>query len=145
MEHINESKIRKFNRILAQIDEVYHEVALRQGFSDSEMAILYVLSDQEGACLLTELVKMSGENKQTVNSALRKLEKADILYLEPVRGRAKRVCLTEHGFSVAHETADRVREAENRICDSWPQEEWEFYVRLTERYLSQLREEMKEV
>lgn len=140
-----QSESRRYNRIISEIDEVYHEIAVRQGFSDSAMAILYVLSDHDGQCRLPELIKLSGINKQTVNSALRKLENDDIVYLEPAGGKSKRVCLTEKGFATAHDTVDRVLEAENRLYASWPTEEWELYVRLTERYLEQLREEMKEI
>lgn len=145
MEHMNQSEARKYNRLIAEIDEVYHEVAVRQGFSDSAMAILYALSDHDGQCRLPELIKLSGVNKQTVNSALRKLEKDDIVYLEPAGGKSKRVCLTEKGFSTVHETVDRILDVEKKIYSSWSKEEWELYVQLTERYLCQLREEMKEI
>lgn len=145
MEQLNQSETRRYNRIISEIDEVYHEVAVRQGFPDSVMAILYVLSDNDGQCRLPELIKLSGINKQTVNSALRKLEKDDIVYLEPAGGKSKRVCLTEKGFSTVHETVERVLDVEKKIYSSWSQEEWELYVQLTERYLNQLREEMKEI
>lgn len=145
MKNIDQSETRRYNRLISEIDEVYHEVAIRQGFSDSVMTILYTLSDHDGQCRLPELIKLSGVNKQTVNSALRKLEKDEIIYLEPAGGKSKRVCLTEKGFSTVHKTVDRVLEVEKKIYSSWSQEEWELYVRLTERYLYQLREEMKEI
>ena len=145
MENTNQSETRRYNRLLSEIDEVYHVVAIRQGFSDSAMAILYALSDNNGQCRLPELIKLSGVNKQTVNSSLRKLEQDDIVYLEPAGGKSKRVCLTEKGFSTVHGTVDRVLDVEKKIYSSWSQEEWELYVKLTERYLCQLREEMKEI
>lgn len=145
MESTNQSEIRRYNRLISEIDEVYHEVAIRQGFSDSAMSILYTLSNNDGQCRLPELIKLSGVNKQTVNSALRKLEKEDIVYLEPAGGKSKRVCLTEKGFSTVHETVDRVLDAEKKIYSSWSREEWELYVQLTERYLFQIQEEMKEI
>lgn len=145
MEAINQSETRRYNRLISEIEEVYHEVAVRQGFSDSVMAILYALADSDGQCRLPDLIRLSGVNKQTVNSALRKLEKEEIVYLEPAGGKSKRVCLTEKGFAIAHATVDRVLDAENRIYSSWSAEEWKLYVQLTERYLCQLREEMKEI
>lgn len=141
----NQSEIRRYNRLLSEIDEVYHEVALRQGFSDSAMDILYALSDNDGQCRLPELIKLSGANKQTINSALRKLEKDEIVYLEPAGGKSKRVCLTPKGFFTVHETVDRVLDVEKKIYSSWSKEEWDLYVQLTERYLCQIREEMKEI
>lgn len=145
MKNINQSETRRYNRLISEIDEVYHEVAIRQGFSDSVMAILYTLSDHDGQCRLPELIKLSGVNKQTINSALRKLEKDEIIYLEPAGGKSKRVCLTEKGFSTVHKTVDCVLEVEKKIYSSWSRKEWELYVQLTERYLYQLREEMKEI
>lgn len=145
MEHINQSETRRFNRLLSEIDEVYHEVAVRQGYSDSAMAILYTLADNDGRCRLTELIRLSGINKQTANSALRKLEKEDMVYLEPAGGKSKRVCLTDKGVDTAEKTVYRVLDIEKKIYSSWSREEWEIYLKLTERYLRQLREEMKRV
>lgn len=145
MDNIIQSEARRYNRLIAEIDEVYHEVAVRQGFSDSAMGILYALSDHDGQCLLTELLKSTGMNKQTANSALRKLERDDIVYLEPAGGKSKRVCLTEKGFATVHKTVDRVLDVEKKIYSSWSREEWEQYVELTERYLSQVREEMQQI
>ncbi len=145
MEPINQSETRRYNRLIAEIDEVYHEVAVHQGFSDSAMSILYALSDNNGQCLLSELIKSSGVNKQTINSALRKLEKDDIVYLEPAGGKSKRVCLTEKGFSTIRQTVDKVLDIEKEIYSSWSREEWELYVQLTERYLHQIREKMEEI
>ncbi len=145
MDSINQSETRRYNRLISEIDEVYHAVALRQGFSDSAMAILYVLQDNDGQCRLADLVKLSGVNKQTINSALRKLEKDEILYLESAGGKSKRVCLTRKGFDTVHETVEKVIEVEKKIYSSWTREEWEMYVELTERYLEMLREEMKEL
>ncbi len=139
------SEARQYNRILSEIDAVYHEIALKQGFSDSIMLILYIIADNDGTCLISELVKQSGLNKQTINSALRKLEEKSILYLEAAGGRSKRIVLTEKGTSVVHNTVDRVIAVENKIYSSWKPEEWALYLELTERYLNELKEKMKEI
>lgn len=145
MEIIMQSETRRYNRIIAEIDEVYHEIAVKQGFSDSAMSILYTLSDNDGDCRLADLIRQSGLNKQTTNSALRKLEKEDILYLEPAGGKSKHVFLTPKGHTTIHETVDKIIDIEKEIYASWSKEEWELYVQLTERYLYQLREKMKEI
>lgn len=139
------SEARRYNRILSEINAVYHEIALKQGFSDSIMSILYIIADNDGTCLISDLVKQSGLNKQTINSALRKLEEESILYLEAAGGRSKRIVLTEKGTSVVHNTVDRVIAVENKIYSSWKPEEWALYLELTERYLNELKEKMKEI
>lgn len=145
MNQICQSETRRYNRIISEIEEVYHEIARKQGFSDSAMAVLYTLADHDGKCGLSELVRLSGVYKQTINSALRKLEKEEIVYLEPAGGRSKRVCFTEKGGALARETVGRVIDAEKKIYSSWSREEWELYTQLTQRYLDQLRQEIKEI
>lgn len=145
MDKTERAKTRQYNRLLAQIDDIYHDIALHQGYSDSAMSILYTLVDHDGACLLSELVRQSGLSKQTVNSSLRKLEGDGVIVLEPAGGRAKRVCFTEQGTALAQKTVSRVLAAENKIYASWTDEEWELYIRLTERFLRQLRQEVKEI
>ncbi len=136
---------RRYNQLIAQIDAVYHELALKQGYSDSEMSILYALSDNDGECLLGDIIKQSALSKQTVNSALRKLEKREILYSESAGGKAKRILLTEKGRAVVSETVEKILEAENRVYASWKPEEWQLYVELTEQFLKQIQKEMRKL
>ena len=87
----------------------------------------------------------SGASKQTINSALRKLESEGIVYLETVEGRKKKVYLTENGRKLAGNTVLRVIEAENEIFASWSDEEKSIYIDLTQRYLAQFKEKVKEL
>lgn len=139
------SEARRFNRTLAQIDCVYHQIALARGYSDSVMNILYTLADNDGACPLSVLVDQLGGSKQTVNSALRRLEAEGIVVEERAGGRSKRVRLTESGAAQVRTTVAPVIAVEDKIYSSWPREEWELYMSLTERYLQQLQQETKEL
>lgn len=67
-------QLRRFNRLVGETDAVYHELANRLGLSDSAFQILYTLQSEDGACPLRDICAFSGLTKQTVNSALRKLE-----------------------------------------------------------------------
>ena len=67
-------QLRRFNRLVGETDAVYHELANRLGLSDSAFQILYTLRAEGGACPLRDICAFSGLTKQTVNSALRKLE-----------------------------------------------------------------------
>lgn len=140
-----EAEARRYNHLLSEIDAVYHEIALKQGFSDSTLSVLYTLYEHRGSCLLGNLVKQSGISKQTINSALRKLEHEGIIFLEPAGGKSKRISLTPKGTLLAQETAGKVIAMENKIYDSWKPEEWALYLELTERFLNGLRKEMKEL
>ena len=144
-----ESRITRFNRrvnyLIAQTDEVYHIIALHLGLSDSEMMVLYVLTDTGGECPLPGLLQQTGLSKQTINSALRKLETDGHILLRMADGKRKIVCLTESGKIYAARTAGRLLAAENEIYGAWPKEDLEAYLRLTEKYLKELREKAKQL
>ena len=145
MESVTSEGMRRFNHLVTETDAVYHEAALRMGMSDSTMQILYVLCDKGGACPLGEICRLTGISKQTINSALRKLEEDGIAYLEQLGGKRKQVCLTGKGQELAQRTVVRLIEIENGILASWPREELERYLESTERYLVALRRKVREL
>ena len=89
---------------------------------------------------MSRICRQTGLSKQTVNSAIRKLEEGGIIYLEAMDGKAKEVCLTPSGKALSRRTARRILELENEILASWPPEAVAQYLALTERFLLALRE-----
>ena len=137
-------EMRRFSYLVGETESLYHALARRLRLSDSAMGLLFVLCDEGGACPLQLALRHSGLSKQTANSALRRLEAEGIVYLEPL-GRGKRVCLTEAGRALAEATVARVMAAENAVLAAWPAEDVAEYLRLTERYLVDLREKTKDL
>ncbi len=137
--------MKRFNHLLGEIEAVYHEMALKFGQSDSVMNILYTICDYGDSCPLQEICRRSGISKQTINSALRKLEREGIVYSEQAGVKGKNVCLTEKGKELVGDTAVRVIEAENGILASWPEEDVKKYLELTERFLVGIKEKAKEI
>ena len=107
--------------------------------------VLYVLTDTGGECPLPCLLQQTGLSKQTVNSALRKLEADGGICLRMADRKSKIVCLTESGKIYAARTAGRLLAAENEIYGAWPKEDLEAYLRLAEKYLTELREKAKQL
>lgn len=136
-------EMKRYNHLLGEIDAVYHEMTLKLGLSDSAMKILYTICNNGESCPLQEICRRSGVSKQTINSAIRKLEAEDIVYLEPYGAKNKNVCLTDKGKHLAENTAFRMIEAENDIFASWPKEDLEKYLELTESFLVSLKEKAK--
>ncbi|MFG6356957.1 MAG: MarR family transcriptional regulator [Acetatifactor sp.] len=132
--------MRRFNHLLGELDATYHDIALKFGLSDSAMYILYTLCDEGADCPLSEICRRCGLSKQTVNSAIRKLETEGILYLQKAGSRGKIVCMTEAGRELAARTAMRLLNAENAILASWPPQDVKKYLDLTERFLNDIRE-----
>ena len=141
MKSVLTDELRRFNYIVGGIDQVYHEAALKLGLSDSAMAVLYTLCGEGKPCQLSLMRRLAGLNKQTANSALRKLESEGVIRLDAVDGKQKSVSLTDKGRALAEETVAKVIAAENRIFGSWTEREREEYIRLTQRYLNEFRSE----
>lgn len=141
----SEQKWRRFNYISNEINGLFHEAALKMKMSDSEMLILYTICNEGNGCLLSDVYKTSGISKQTINSAVRKLEKEEIVYLKNVDGRSKKIFLTEKGQREMQGKVLRIIELENTIFGSWTEEEQELYVELTQRFESSFREKLKKL
>lgn len=140
MEHTEVNKnsmehIHQINYLTAELNSLYHHAALIFGFSDSVMQVLYYLRDHGHCCLLKDIYKQCGTSKQTIHSAIRKLEKEGTLYLEAGTGKNKMVYLTEKGKRLVEQTIDHVFQAEANVFASWPEEEVESYLNYMERFI----------
>lgn len=137
--------LKRLNLLTSEINGVFHDASARMGLSDSVSIILYTLTTLGGSCQLADLVRMSGTSKQTINSALRKLEQEQLIRLEPTGTRRKLVCLTEGGKALADSTVAHLIVKENEVLATFTAEDREAYLRLTQRYLDGIREKFKEI
>lgn len=135
--------IYRINCLTEDTDSLYHQAAVKLGVSDSVLFILYMIYVNGGKCLLYDIYKSSGISKQTINSAIRKLEKEEIVYLEKHYGKTKMVCLTEKGKSYTNQTAVKLLEAEYTAFRDWSEEEMDTYLRLIEKHNISLRNQIK--
>lgn len=138
-------EMKRFNHLTSEINAAYHDAALKLGISDSALQILYTVCSSGGLCLISDICRLSGISKQTINSALRKLEKEDIVYLKPYKGRTKSVHLTKNGKALAEQTAMKIIEIENRIFEVWSMERIHLYLSLTQEYLDLFQKEIEEL
>lgn len=133
-----ESAFQQFNQIDGQIARTYHAAAVKFGLSDSELWVLYYLLVRGPRCLQAELCHDTGLSRSTVNSALKRLEKEDILCLSPGSGRNVCLSLTEAGAALAERTAGRLIALENEIYRSWSPEEQALLIRLNRDFAEKL-------
>lgn len=135
-------KVHRVNCLTNDIDALYHQAARKLGVSDSVLCVLYMIYEKGDGCLLYDICNESGITKQTINSAIRKLEKEEILYLEPFKGKTKQICLTEKGKDYVARTAACLYKAECDAFKQWTDEEFEMYLKLMEKYNQSLRKEI---
>ena len=131
-----------YTHLAGEINGLYHEMAVRMGISDSVMNILYVICEKGDRCLQSEISKLTGMSRQTINSAIRKLEKDGIVYLMPGQGRNTVVCLTEHGQAFSAEKMGPIFSVERQVWGEWTAEEQRQYLALTQRYRDALKKYM---
>lgn len=143
MQQMSEDNIRRINYLMTEIDALYHQAAVKMRLSDSVARVLYTIYEAKGSCLLSEIYKKTGVSKQTINSALRKLEQEGILYLEPYKGNAKKVILTSKGEQYVEQTVAKLYAAEIRSFASWSEAEMKMYISLIRKDIDSLRKEIE--
>lgn len=138
-------KMNRINHLTEEIDQLYHIAAFKLKLSDSALAILYTLRVEGGECSITDICFTTGISKQTINSALRKLEREEIIILKAIDAKKKTVLLTQKGKALAEETADRLIKAENSAISGWSEEEVKEYLRLLQKFLTSFKKEVDNI
>lgn len=136
MEEKQGQELREFNRLYKKLEELYHSLSLRLGMSDSIFAILYTICELGDGCSQKEICEQLSASKQTINSAIRKLENQRILCLRRgERGRELHIHLTERGRREVSEKIFPVMEAEDRAFIRMPEQERAEFLRLSRMYV----------
>ena len=139
-----EYEVQQFNRLYKELDDIYHEIALAIGISDSALAVLYVVCILGDGCLQKDICREAYVSKQTVNSSVRSLERNGFLYLEK-SGRDKHICLTEKGRQFVEQKIRPVVDMENgAFLEMEPEERAEF-IRLSQKYVDLFGKKEKEL
>ena len=135
--------MHQVNCLASDLDSLYHQAALKLGLPDSVMMVLYLLYEKDGSYPLNEIRKETNISKQTLNSAIRKLESEDIVYLKQTSGREKTVCLTEKGKNYTSCTITRLYNAECNAFQDWTEAEIRQYLYLMDKYNRDFRKQIE--
>ena len=141
---MNCESARKYAYLSAEITSLYHEAAVKIGVSDTVLDILYVLCEQEGQCLQSDIFRLTGISRQTINSAIRKLERDGLAYLKQGEGRNTLVCLTEKGRDFSAQKVRPLFQIENEIWSEWTVDEQERYLLFTQKYRDSFKKYLHE-
>ena len=141
------AQLAAFNQLYKEMDEIYHVYAKEQGISDTVFWILYSLYENNSSYIQKELCSEWHYPPQTVNSALKSLEKQGIISLEAVPGnkKNKRVSLTEHGLTLTQRVVARMTDAERNAILSMTADERRTLLSLTEKYTEFLRRHVRRI
>jgi len=143
MKLIQNETLVEFDRLSRQIDELYYEIAVKQGLSESAYSILQAILILGDGCTKTEIYKYSWLNKQTVNSSVKRLKQNGLIAFKSGSGREQRIYLTSEGQRVVNEKILPIEQAESSVFDEMTKEEQSEILRLTNKYLTTFRKKVK--
>lgn len=133
-------KLSEYNSIIKENEEIYHKIARKFGLSDCAFWILYMMCEEEGTLTQTGICDVLYQPKQTVNSALKKLENDGYIELETMAGRrSKQINFTEKGSKFVDETVGKVITNEQKALLSLTLEEQEMFIGLFHKYTNLLK------
>ena len=141
MQKTNRDYISTYIQLQKECDTIYRTAAARMGLSDCAFWILYTLLDENKTYTQAEICDSASMPRQTVNSALKKLERDGLLCLRRLEGRkGKSIHLTEKGDQYVKLHIHPIMESEERACAQFSDQEKETFL----RYFRMLTESLKQ-
>lgn len=137
--------LQEYNRLYKENCELYSEAAKNLGISEGAMWILYTLSLYDKPFTQSELCEEVFMPKQTVNSALKKLEQEGYILLQFSENnkKSKQIILTGSGKNLADNTVTKIIAAEKNVFNRFGSAEVQELFRYYGRYIEYLRSELK--
>lgn len=141
-----EKQLMDFNVIWKEQDDIYRGVAKTLGISESIFWILYFLRGSGENVTQSFMCSMMLEPKQTINTALKKMESDGLIFFSDSGDRrSKYIYLTEKGTALAKKTVDKVIVAERAAMEMIPEDEQRQFLGLFRKYNDCLKEKMGEI
>lgn len=140
MEYSEENMVLRINSNYRELDDLYHEIALKIGITDSAFTIFYTIFKIGDGCLQRDICQESYTNKQTIHSAIQKLKLAGYLYLEQGKGRDKHIYLTESGKEILRDKIGPLVNAEEEAFLALSMEEQKQFAAIFSKYVDGFRE-----
>lgn len=142
------NSLTQYNNLYKEADGVYHLLARHYKLSDCAFWILYTLRESEHtAYTQKDICSLLHLSKQTINSALKKLESENIIRLEPMPDdqRNKQLFLTDKGREFTGQTVDNILLMDQNAFDCFSAEERALFLQLMQKYVHQLRNEAEKI
>ena len=133
---------QRLNKTYNELNGLYHDISVKLGLSDSESMVMYMLYNMEEPLTQSDIVKATGLSKQTLNSAIRKLEKEEIIILEKMNEKSKIIVMTDKGQKLVEQKMKPLVEMEERVLASWTEEDRLTYLELIEKFKVQFEKEV---
>lgn len=147
METPIKSVLPTFNRTHKRMNVLYHNYARDAGISDAAFWLMYSLYEKGGPCTQTELCEAWFFTPQTINSALKTLEKQGLITLDfaPNSRKNKQFFFTETGEQLVKEKIMPLVQAEEQSFLRLNEQEREALLVITQKHIGILEEEINRI
>lgn len=143
METKQKSEIRELDSLYKKMDNAYHDLATKIGFSNSAFLVLYSIVELGGGCVQTDISKKYSISPQTLSSSIHNLEKEGYIYLEQGYGRNMKLFLTPLGKRFAKKIVYPLMSSENEVFNILTPDEVACLLHLTHKYIEILTNQIK--
>ncbi|MBQ8568368.1 MAG: DUF4364 family protein [Oscillospiraceae bacterium] len=140
-------QIRLYNTLFKEYDKMYRNLSSKFGISECTMWILYFLRESDTPCTQKALCDIMLQSKQSINSALKKMEHEGFITLEygSDNKKNKLITLTEKGKELAENTADKIISADKNAFAMLSENERTAYLELFGKHISFLKNEIQKL
>lgn len=147
MKDIINRKWAVITQINREFDELYHKIAVYYNLSDSSFWVLYILYEAKRPLSQKEICDYWCYNKQTINSAIKHLEKIGYINkgYEENNKMNKKIGLTPKGLKVAEKSVKKVIEIEDKTFASVNEKDLDKIIELMQKPLTAFKDEINKV
>lgn len=130
-----------FDRLFKEQDYFYYQAAAKANLSEAAFWILFGICDSDRAWTQSQLCREFYYSKQTINSAVKRLEKMGFICLEADKGKGNRkfLVLTEAGRAYCQAEIMPLIQAEIDAFSSFTEAETDVLLSLMQRQLEALK------
>lgn len=140
-------RYEQYQAIRRKTDDEWNSAIDHCGMAKSQMMIIWTLWDFGKPCTQKEICEDWYENKQTINSATKKLIEEGYIDIAPSPDnfREKLLMLTEKGKFRAMRTVEKMVLAEKNAFAGLSEEEQNEFIRIYKKHYEMLKEEFSKI
>lgn len=145
MDYKETPELKNLNCLIKELMDLYYEVSLRSGLSDSTFDILYAMVSMGNGCLQKDIADHYHMSRTTINSSVKKLEEQGYIAMQKGQGKNKHLFLTDAGEKLILAKIIPVMEMEASIFGEMKPGEGQEFLRLLQEYVNIYRERVLSV
>lgn len=147
MNKIISEKQEAINQVCEFIDDIYYQYASSFGITDTELSILYALSEHDGEYLQSDICREWSYSLQTIHTTIKNMEKRGLIELirKENNKKNKYIHLTAAGKKLVDSITIPLIDAEEEALGMLSAEEQDILLPILQKYANALKEAVGKV